>query len=193
MPRKSKRTASQSASSTPVVVDVETVILLPPGVNITWQLEDISKNTWVVYSMEVQDALTAAAMSSKKQVNLTAGARTALIMDMVKMVQRTSKGVEKRVRGLMESKEKLFSWDVKEGEEWEPMQVGMMARLEQVMDISSSVVVGRFKFDLEKMCRDDKAEVRREKQEVKNFVKSSITGNVKVAEKQDDDEEEVPP
>ena len=114
MPPKSKRKASQSASSTAAVVDVETVIPIPPGVNFTWQLEDRSKNTWVVYSMEVQDALTAAAMSGKKQVNLTAGARTALIMDMVKMVQRTSKGVEKRVRGLIESTEKLVSWEVKE-------------------------------------------------------------------------------
>ena len=192
MPRKSKRTASQSGSTTTTVVDVETVIPLPSGVNITWQLEDMSKNTWVVYSMEVQDALTAAAMSSKKQVNLMAGARTALVMDMVKMVQRTSKGVEKRVRGLMESKEKLFSWEVKEAEEWEPMQVGMMAKLEQVMDISSSVVVGRYKFDLENMCRDDMDEVRREPQLVKNFMKSSITGNIKVGEKQEEDEEEIP-
>ena len=40
------------------------------------------------------------------------------------------------------------------------------------------------------MCRDDKTQVRREKQVVKNFMKSSITGKIKVSENQEDDEEE---
>ena len=44
--------------------DGEAVILLPPGVDITWQLEDRTKDTLVVdYSTKVQDALTADAMS----------------------------------------------------------------------------------------------------------------------------------
>ena len=47
----------------------------------------------------MQDALTAAAMSGRKQVNLMAGPRTSLKLDMVKMVQRTSKGIDKRLRG----------------------------------------------------------------------------------------------
>ena len=165
---------------------MDTVTSLPPGVKITWQLEDM----WVVFSTEVQDALTAAAMSFRKQLNLKAGPRSALTIDMVKMVQRTSKGAEKRVRGLVEKKEVLSSWEVKDGEEWQPLQVGVGARLEQVLDISSSVVVGGIKYDLDKMCRDDKTQVRREKQVVKNFMKISITGNIKVAEKQEYDEEE---
>ena len=40
------------------------MILLPPGVDITWQLEDRTKDTLVVdYSTKVQDALTADAMT----------------------------------------------------------------------------------------------------------------------------------
>ena len=166
------------------------VTSLPPGVKITWQLEDKRKAMWVVFSTEVQDGLTAAAMSCRKQLNLKAGPRSALTIDMVKMVQQTSKGAEKRVRGLVENKEVLISWEVKDGEEWQPLQVGVGARLEQVLEISSSVVVGGIKYDLDKMCRDDKTQVRREKQVVKNFMKSSITGNIKVAEKQEYDEEE---
>ena len=171
-------------------VGVDTVTSLPPGVKITWQLEDKRKDMWVVFSTEVQDALTAAAMSCRKQLNLKAGPRSALTIDMVKMVQQTSKGAEKRVRGLVENKEVLISWEVKDGEEWQPLQVGVGARLEQVLEISSSVVVGGIKYDLDKMCRDDKTQVRREKQVVKNFMKSSITGNIKVAEKQEYDKEE---
>ena len=49
-----------------------------------------------------------------------------------------------------------------------------MARLEQGMEISSSVKVGMFKSDLEKMCRDSEAQMRREKKLIKNFMKSSI-------------------
>ena len=43
------------------------------------------------------------------------------------MVQSlSSKGVEKRVRGLVESKdENLSSWDVKLDEVWKPLQVGV--------------------------------------------------------------------
>ena len=105
-------------------VGVDTVTSLPPGVKITWQLEDKRKAMWVVFSTEVQDGLTAAAMSCRKQLNLKAGPRSALTIDMVKMVQQTSKGAEKRVRGLVENKEVLISWEVKDGEEWQPLQVG---------------------------------------------------------------------
>ena len=67
-------------------VGVDTVTSLPPGVKMTWQLEDKRKDMWVVFSTEVQDALTAAAMSFRKQLNLKAGPRSALTIDMVKMV-----------------------------------------------------------------------------------------------------------
>merc|ERR1719250_409422 len=76
MPPKSKRkVTTESASSAPSAAGEEedSMISLPPGVSITWQLEDRAKDTWVVYSPEVQDALTAAAMVGKKQVNLMAG------------------------------------------------------------------------------------------------------------------------
>jgi len=166
------------------------IIPLPPGVNITWQLEDRNKGTWVVYSQEVQDSLTAAAMSGKKQLSLTAGPRTNLLLDMKNMVQRTSKGVEKRVRGLVESGEDLWSWEVMEDSDWVPLQVGEVAKLEQVMEMSTSVVVGKYKYDLEKMIRHENTEVRRMKVIKKNFLKSSITGNIKVSKVQDDEEEE---
>jgi hypothetical protein len=42
-------------------------------VNITWHQKDKVKDMWVVYSTEGRDALTAAAMSGKKQLNLTKG------------------------------------------------------------------------------------------------------------------------
>jgi len=194
MPPKRKLKSVAAPSTTTPVTDATTdsLISLPPGVKITWQLEDNAKDTWVVYNKEVQDALTAAAMSGKKQLNLTAGTRSALTVDLLNMVQRlSSKGVEKRVRGLVESKnENLSSWDVKLDDVWKPLQVGVAANLEQVVDISSNVVIGGVKYDLENMCTEDKMEIRREKQAVKNFVKSSITGNIKVAEKQEDEEEE---
>ena len=137
----------------------------------------------VVYSTEVQDApATADAMSERRHVNLMAGPRSSLNLDMVKMVRRTSKGVEKMV---MELVEKLNSWELKD--EWESLYVAMLARLEQVLDISTSVVVGKNKYDLEKVMRNEKNEVRRMKLVVKSFMKSSITGNIKLADVQDDD------
>ena len=66
--------------------------------------------------MEVQDAPTADAMSGRKQVNLVAGPRSSLNLGMGKMVQRTIKGIEKTVRGLVE---KSYSWEVKDEDEWE--------------------------------------------------------------------------
>ena len=197
MPPKSKRkVTTESASSAPSAAGEEedSMISLPPGVSITWQLEDRDKDTWVVYSPEVQDALTAAAMVGKKQVNLKAGPRTSLVLDMKKMVQRNSKGVEKRVRGLVGSDDKLCVWEVNEGkgEDWDPLQVGEIAKLEQMIDISTSVVVGKNKYDLEKMMRGDKVEVRRVKVVVKKFIKSGVTGNIKVSEVQDDEEEASP-
>ena len=124
--------------------DGDSMISLPAGVNITWQLEDRDKDTWVVYSPEVQDALTAAAMVGNKQVNLMEGPRTSLVLDMKQMVQRNSKGVEKRVRGLVGSGDKLCIWEVNEGkgEDWDPLQVGEVAKLKQMVDTSTSVVVG---------------------------------------------------
>jgi len=190
MAPKSKRKATKSTlSASPSGDDGDTVISIPPGVNITWQLEDTAKDTWAVYSLEVQDALTTAAMAGKTQVNLMAGPRTSLILDMKKMVQRNSKGLEKRVRGLIETGDQLCSWEVKNGDTWDPLQAGEVAKLEQVVDISTSVVVGQNKYDLEKMIRGDGEEVRRVKVVVKNFTKSGITGNIKVSEVQDDVEE----
>ena len=68
----------------------------------------------------------------------------------------------------------------------------MLARLEQVLDISTSVVVGKNKYDLEKVMRNEKNEVRRMKLVVKSFMKSSITANIKLADVHDDDQEETP-
>ena len=70
-----------------------------------------------MYSPEVQDALTAAAMVGNKQVSLMKGPSTSLVLDMKQMVQRNSKGVEKRVRGLVGSGDKLSNWEVNEGKE----------------------------------------------------------------------------
>ena len=69
----------------------------------------------------------------------------------------------------------------------------MLARLEQVLEINStSVVVGKNKYDLEKVMRNEKNEVRRMELVVKSFMKSSIAGNIKLADVQDDDQEETP-
>ena len=59
--------------------------------------------------------------------------------------------------------EKLYSWEVKDEYEWESLLVAMLVRLEQVLDISTSVAVGKNKDDLEKMLRIEKNEARRMK------------------------------
>jgi len=166
------------------------MIKLPPGVNICWQLEDKARNSWVAYKDEVQDVLTAAAMSGRKQVNLTAGARTSMVLDMMNMVQRTSKGMEKRVRGLVKTMDDHYGWEIKQEEEWQPMLVGVSAQLEKMVDISDSVVVGNKKYNLNIMKDDKEKDIKREKHIVKHFLKSGITGNIKIAAKQDDEEEE---
>ena len=54
------------------------------------------------------------------------------------------------------------------------------------------MVVGKNKYDLEKVMRNEKNEVRRMELVVKSFMKSSIAGNIKLADVQDDDQEKTP-
>ena len=61
-----------------------------------------------------------------------------------------------------------------------------------MLDISTSVVVGKNKYNLEKVMRNEKNEVRRMKLVVKSLMKSSITGIIKLADVQDDDQEKTP-
>ena len=67
---------------------------------------------------------------------------------MKKMMQRNSKGMEKRVRGLVGSDDKLcfFAVNERKGEDWDPLLVVKVAKLMQMMDIGTSRVVGKYKY-----------------------------------------------
>ena len=114
-------------------------------------------------------------------------------MDVFSLVQMNNKGLAKRLRGLVEAGDDLVCWEVKEGDSWQPLPVGVSVKLEQVRDISSSVTVAGVSYDLETMMRTaDKATIRREKQMVKKVGKTSITANIKVS-KNDTDDNDPPP
>ena len=170
------------------------MVAVPSGVEIVWQLEAAAKTSWLSYVDEVQDALTSAAVSGRKAVNLVAG-RTALVADIHNLSQ-LSKGGEKRMRGLVKSGQDFYSWEVETGGAWQPISVGHAVKLEEVRDISNSITVASVKYDLVNMKRQaDNAPIRREKNMPKKIVKSAATYNIKLAEVQDEDEdeEEEPP
>ena len=96
--RKSKSEPSSSSSSSSA--GESKMVAVPSGVDIVWQLEAAAKNSWLSYLDEVQDALTSAAVSGRKAVNLVAG-RTAMVADIYNLSQ-LSKGGEKRMRGLVD-------------------------------------------------------------------------------------------
>ena len=126
-------------------------------------------------------------------MKLTAGPRTSLAVDVFSLVQMNNKGLAKRLRGLVEAGDDLVCWEVKEGDSWQPLPVGVSVKLEQVRDISSSVTVAGVSYDLETMMRTaDKANIRREKQMVKKVGKTAITANIKVS-KNDADDNDPPP
>lgn len=165
------------------------MVAVPPGVDIVWQLEAVTKTSWLSYVDEVQDALSSAAVSGRKAVNLVAG-RTALVADIHNLSQ-LSKGGEKRMRGLVKSGQDFYSWEVETGGTWQPISVGHAVKLEEVRDISNTITVAGVKYDLVNMKREaDNAPIRREKNIPKKIVKSAATYNIKVAEVQDEEEEE---
>ena len=165
------------------------MVAVPPGVDIVWQLEAVTKTSWLSYVDEVQDALSSAAVSGRKAVNLVAG-RTALVADIHNLSQ-LSKGGEKRMRGLVKSGQDFYSWEVETGGTWQPISVGHAVKLEEVRDISNTITVAGVKYDLVNMKREaDNAPIRREKNMPKKIVKSAATYNIKVAEVQDEEEEE---
>ena len=165
------------------------MVAVPPGVDIVWQLEAVTKTSWLSYVDEVQDALSSAAVSGRKAVNLVAG-RTALVADIHNLSQ-LSKGGEKRMRGLVKSGQDFYSWEVETGGTWQPISVGHAVKLEEVRDISNTITVAGVKYSLVNMKREaDNAPIRREKNIPKKIVKSAATYNIKVAEVQDEEEEE---
>ena len=135
-----------------------------------------------------QDVLTTAAITGRSQVKLTAGPRTSLAVDVFSLVQMNNKGLAKRLRGLLEAGDDLVIWEVRDGDSWQPLPIGVSVKLEQMRDISSSVTVAGVSYDLEAMMRmADKASIRREKQMVKKIGKTSITANIKVSKNDSDD------
>ena len=135
-----------------------------------------------------QDVLTTAAVTGRSQVKLTAGPRTSLAVDVFSLVQMNNKGLAKRLRGLLEAGDDLVIWEVRDGDSWQPLPIGVSVKLEQMRDISSSVTVAGVSYDLEAMMRmSDKASIRREKQMVKKIGKTSITANIKVSKNDSDD------
>ena len=187
--RKIKTDPSSSSSSSSA--DGSQMVSVPPGANIVWQLEGSTKKTWLSYLDEVQDALTSAAVSGRKAVNLVAG-RTALVADIHNLSQ-LSKGGEKRMRGLVKSGQDLYSWEVETGGVWQPIMVGHAVKLEEVREISNNVTVASVSYDLVNMKREaDSAPIRREGILPRKIVKSAATFNIKLAEDQDEEEEEEP-
>lgn len=163
------------------------MVAVPPGANIVWQLEGATKKSWLSYIDEVQDALTSAAVSGRKAVNLLAG-KTALVADIHNLSQ-LSKGGEKRMRGLVKSGQDFYSWEVETGGVWQPISVGHAVKLEEVRDISNTITVASVKYDLVNMKREgDNAPLRREKNIPKKVVKSAATFNIKLAAVQDGEE-----
>ena len=188
----SKRKIKSEAPSSSSSGGGDQMVSVPNGVDIVWQLEGVTKKTWLSYVDEVQEALTSAAVSGRKAVNLKAG-RTALVADIHNLSQ-LSKGGKKRMRGLVKSGEEFYSWEVETGGAWQPISVGHAVQLEEVRDISNTVTVASVKYDLVNMKReDDNAPIRREKNIPKKIIKSSATFNIKLAEVQDDEEEEEEP
>ena len=114
------------------------------------------------------------------------------MVDMVNSLQVSSKGMMKRVRGLVETEDNdLYCWEARDGNQWCPLHVGVSVKLEQVRDISSSVTVSGVEYDLDTMVRkSDNASIRREKQMTKKITKSSITFNIKLSKTQEDDEDD---
>ena len=164
------------------------MVSVPNGVDIVWQLEGVTKKTWLSYVDEVQEALTSAAVSGRKAVNLKAG-RTALVADIHNLSQ-LSKGGEKRMRGLVKSGEEFYSWEVETGGVWQPISVGHAVQLEEVRDISNTVTVASVKYDLVNMKREaDNATIRREKNIPRKIIKSGATFNIKLAEIQNEEED----
>ena len=164
------------------------MVAVPSGVDIVWQLEDVSKNSWLSYVDEVQDALTSAAVSGRKAVNLKSG-KAALVADIHNLSQ-LSKGGEKRMRGLVKSGEEFYSWEVETGGAWQPISVGHAVQLEEVRDISNTVTVASVKYDLVNMKREaDNATIRREKNIPRKIIKSGATFNIKLAEIQNEEED----
>ena len=187
--RKIKTDPSSSSSSSSA--DGSQMVSVPPGANIVWQLEGSTKKTWLSYLDEVQDALTSAAVSGRKAVNLVAG-RTALVADIHNLSQ-LSKGGEKRMRGLVKSGQDLYSWEVETGGVWQPIMVGHAVKLEEVREISNNITVASVSYDLVNMKREtDNAPIRRERILPRKIVKSAATFNIKLAEDQDEEEEEEP-
>lgn len=188
----SKRKSEPSSSSSSSSAGESKMVAVPSGVETVWQLEASTKTSWLSYLDEVQDALTQAAVSGRKAVNLVAG-RTALVADIHNLSQ-LSKGGEKRMRGLVKSGQDFFSWEVETGGAWQPISVGHAVKLEEVRDISNSITVASVKYDLVNMKREaDNAPIRREKNMPKKIVKSTATYNIKLADVQDEEEEEEDP
>ena len=160
-------------------------VTIPPGMRIVWQLEDETKNSWHEYGEDIQDALRTAAVTGRRQVKLSAGPRSVLTVDVGSLLQINNKGIGKRLRGLLEVGEDLFSWEVQEDDTWQPLPVAVAVKLEQIRDIGSSVTIAGVGYDLDTMCRtSDKAALRREKQMLKKISKTSITSKIKLAKDQ---------
>ena len=188
MPKRTVKAESSSSSST--CGRLETV---PTGAHIVWQLEDVARTSWTDYSQQVQDCLTAAAISGRKVVNLEAG-KTALVADIFNLQQLSKRG-EKRIRGLVKSGDDFFSGEVKNGDVWEPLPVGHAVKLEETRDISNSVTMtDNIKYDLAKMTRSkDNVPIRRVKNMPRKATMSSAIAKIKLAKIQENEEKDEEP
>jgi len=175
----------------------DTIVAVPNGTILSWQLED--KDGWTNYSPSVNDALTAAAMAGNATVNLVAG-RTKMELMLGRMVQKSQAGFEKRVRCCVAGDEDVrHAWEVTDDSgDWKPIQAGIAAKLSQILDIGSKVTVGGVDYDLvSNTANGGKQKLRMEKDVGGKFKKSGTTGKIELDPvqpivKEEEEEEEVP-
>ena len=112
------------------------VVQAPRDSRFIWQLED-KNDCWCSYSGEVCEALTAAAVLGRQEVDVEAGPRSKLKIDLETLVQR-GKTTKKKIRCLIEKEDCGVYWSIENGGLLAP---GIAARIEQMRDMGSVAIL----------------------------------------------------
>jgi len=187
-----RKKSAAAAAKVDLDGDDEKFVPLPNNVKLIWQLKD--KKDWCSYSPEACEALTAAAVLGKLEVEAEAGPRSKMKIDLVSMVQQ-AKTAQKNIRCLVEIEEGGVYWGLEDGDQC--LQPGISAKLEQMSDISSEAKIQNFSYDLINMNREQvggvKEKLVREKVLPAKFKKTGITGKIVVSAVEDDEDDVSPP
>jgi len=183
----------------------EVFVGVPAGSTFRWQLRDAKKQSWDIFSQEVGDAFTGKIISGIKSARLKSGPKTKFGVDFEKMLVTTDKGEEKMLRGLLKAggtsagEEDSVIWEINMAGDWKPLQVGVCLKLEQMKDISSEVVVGGFKYDLDRNTREavldasSRCDVRRVQFcDESKFKKTGLSTSKITLDETDEDDDAAP-